>query len=306
MRRSTARTSTPGLRARCTGGVRVHVVVARDEDGVRRCWPHLRAGDFPAGWAGREPTSSADRARRREGRPADAASPTGVRGFEFDHLLPVPGSSPGSSPAAPRRISTPPAGWTDTWGAHRERQGQHGPGTPRPPRPSATSGRSGSPPTSWTRRRSPVVELKRDQYAATGARDYFAEPGRPDLCPSAGHPRDGSPASCPPCTSARSAGRALRHPVRSRAALVVPGLRPASSPRSRPAGSCFASSLAAPELGVTGSTSVEATTSTSGGPRPVRRGVPGARLGEPRSARDAPRSAAPCQRREVFRPRPQA
>ena len=99
-----------------------------------------------------------------------------------------------------------------------------------------------------------VIALKRAQYAATGARDYFGGPGE-------GRPR--APAARDPGRRVRrhalhrprraaAARRAFRDPVGRSAALVVPRVRPASSPASRRVGSCCESSrAAAPSLGVT-------------------------------------------------------
>ena len=82
----------------------------------------------------------------------------GVREFEFDHLLPPgPGFRPvGRVSSRPSPSSTRRAAWRAIWAGPRDRQGQHGPGTPtRREGRARRSVRSGSPPTWSTTRRSP-------------------------------------------------------------------------------------------------------------------------------------------------------
>jgi CelD/BcsL family acetyltransferase involved in cellulose biosynthesis len=185
----------PGFAAAVhSSGRAVHVAVDTDESGgIRALLPGHRAGSTlrPVGWPGADFQGPIVRA-------SDSFSPlallsAGVRSFEFDHL--VDGVA-AFEPWIQSRLVSP---YVDVSGGLDGYLGR-----------AAKSGRDN---ISQARRRSakaerelgPVkfqvdvvdeellrqlVELKRDQYRATGARDFFAEPDRLNLLHRLLHTRE--------------------------------------------------------------------------------------------------------------------
>jgi CelD/BcsL family acetyltransferase involved in cellulose biosynthesis len=185
----------PGFAAAVhASGQPVQVAVGRDERGaVCSLLPAHRERKLlrPAGWPAADfqgPVLA----------PGSAFPPLklltgGVRGFAFDHLL------AGCQDFAPWVESSRPSPFLDTTGGldgylgRASRSGKDNMGQAR--RRTAKAERDLGPvrfaadvvDDDALRR---VVELKRDQYAATGARDYFAEPNRLDLLTSLLHTRN--------------------------------------------------------------------------------------------------------------------
>ena len=155
----------------------------------------------------------------------------GVRAFEFDHwLLPFPEVDPWvETRAASPYVEV--AGGVEGYLSRASKSGRDNIGQAR--RRTARAERELGPVTfcaqstdaealAW------LVDRKREQYAATGARDYFADPARRSLLSLLLDTHDpglrGGPVHLALRRNAR--GGALRHPVPAGAALVVPRLRP--------------------------------------------------------------------------------
>ena len=141
-----------------------------------------------------------------------------------------------------------------------------------------------------------VVRLKRGQYRATGAPDYFAVAGRQELLSSLLGTHDREFGAVLSGLYAGDRLVAAHFGLRSDACCTggSPSTTP-TSPASAPDGSCSASScLPAPTSASPASTSVAVTTSTSGGRRRATR-----RCARRRSSPD--RSAGDCGRRDARR-----
>jgi CelD/BcsL family acetyltransferase involved in cellulose biosynthesis len=108
---------------------------------------------------------------------------TGARGFEFDHLLEVPGFEPWIE----NRRESPyleVAGGIDGYLERASRSGKDNLGQARRKARKAEEAHGQltfAVDSTDMGALDQVVALKRGQYAATGARDYFAVPGRVDL-----------------------------------------------------------------------------------------------------------------------------
>ncbi|MFF3442162.1 GNAT family N-acetyltransferase [Streptosporangium sp. NPDC002721] len=187
----------PGFAAAVhAGGREVRVSVGTDASGgVRVLLPHHRERSLirPAGWPAADfqgpvlaPGSAFD--------PLDLLT-GGVRAFEFDHLVE---SCPEFEPWVESRRTSP---YADTSGglegylgrASRSGKDNMGQARRRAAKAERTHGAvrfvaDAVDPQALDR----VVALKRAQYAATGARDYFAESGRHDLLTRLLHTRDSS------------------------------------------------------------------------------------------------------------------
>ncbi|HEY8113442.1 MAG TPA: GNAT family N-acetyltransferase [Actinomycetes bacterium] len=187
----------PGFAAAVhTSGPAVHVAVGRDDAGaVCALLAHHRDRSLtrPAGWPAADfqgpviaPGSSF---------PPLALLTGGVRRFAFDHLLqPCP-------EFAPWVESTRSSPFVDTTGglpgylgrASRSGKDNMGQARRRLAKADRTYGTVRfAADVVDDRALATVVRLKRDQYAATGARDYFAAPGRVDLLSRLLHTRDAS------------------------------------------------------------------------------------------------------------------
>ena len=155
----------------------VHVVVERSEEGVRSLFPGHRLGSQfkPVGWPGADfqaPITSL-------GAPIDplrVLGATGMRSLEFDHLLDVPGfeawiESRSDSPYVDL------SGGLEGYVARASRSGKENMGQAR--RKTKKAEQAYGPITFVADSRDAslldeLIALKRAQYAATGARDYFA------------------------------------------------------------------------------------------------------------------------------------
>lgn len=166
-------------------GREVRVAVGRDRTGaVRVLLPHHRERSLirPAGWPAADFQGPV--LARGFSLPPLALLTGGVRGFEFDHLV------EGHADFEPWVESRRPSPFLDVSGGlegylgRASRSGKDNMGQAR--RRAAKAERAhgavrfvaDSPDPEVLGR---VVELKRAQYAATGAKDYFAEPDRHDL-----------------------------------------------------------------------------------------------------------------------------
>ena len=164
-------------------GTPVHVVVERDEGGVRSLLPGHRVGSVfrPVGWPGADFQAPIARAGRRR-RPAPSCCARPACGASSSTTFSrCRASSRGSSAVATRRTSMSPAGSTAT-SRRASRSGKDNMGQARR---KARKARGGARADHVRRRTAPtpgvsdaVIALKRAQYAATGARDYFAAPER--------------------------------------------------------------------------------------------------------------------------------
>jgi len=158
-------------------GTPVHVVVERDERGVRSLFPGHRFGSVfrPVGWPGADfqgpiarPDAEVDALR--------LLGATGLRSLEFDHLLEVPGFAPWieGRRASPYVDLT---GGLDGYVARASRSGKDNMGQARR---KARKAQEAHGPITFAADSSDagvldtVIALKRAQYAATGASDYFA------------------------------------------------------------------------------------------------------------------------------------
>lgn len=187
----------PGFSAAVhASGRAVHVAVATDGGtGAGALLAHHRDGRTlrPVGWPGADfqgPVLAAGTSFR----PLDLLS-GGATAFTFDHLVE---QAPGFAPWV---ISSRPSPYLDVTGGlqgylgRASRSGKDNMGQAR--RRAAKAGREHGPirfeadsadPEALAR----VIELKRAQYAATGAADHFAEPDRIRLLESLLRTRDGS------------------------------------------------------------------------------------------------------------------
>ncbi|MBB2909116.1 CelD/BcsL family acetyltransferase involved in cellulose biosynthesis [Streptosporangium becharense] len=176
----------PGFSAAVhASGCRVLVAVGRDASGeVRSLFPHHRERSVirPVGWPGADfqgPITA----------PGSAFDPVilltgGVRALAFDHLV---DGLPGFQPWIESRRVSPFAdvsGGLDGYLGRASRSGRDNMGQAR--RRAARAERTYGPvrfaaDTVDAGCLDRLVALKRAQYAATGARDYFTEPGRREL-----------------------------------------------------------------------------------------------------------------------------
>ncbi|MFI7637446.1 GNAT family N-acetyltransferase [Nonomuraea sp. NPDC049400] len=179
----------PGFAAAVHEFAKVHVAVSRDERGeiaalmaCHRDGARLR----PVGWPGAD-FQGPIRA------PGTPFRPLGLlNGLEFDHLLEQEGFEPW---IVSRRTSpyVDVTGGLDGYLGRASRTGKDNMGQAR--RRAAKAERTLGPVRFEADTVDPealeqVVRLKRAQYAATGARDYFAEPGRVELLTKLLHTRD--------------------------------------------------------------------------------------------------------------------
>ena len=162
-------------------GTAVDVVIERDGDGVRALLAgHRDRSVFrPVGWPGADFQAPIARAGETID-PLELLRATGLRGFEFDHLLEVPGFEPWIES---RRESpyVEVAGGMDGYLARASRSGKDNLGQARR---KARKAEAAHGPITFVAESTDagaldaVIALKRAQYAATGARDYFAVPER--------------------------------------------------------------------------------------------------------------------------------
>lgn len=187
----------PGFAAAVhASGREVRVAVGRDRAGaVSALLPHHRERSLirPAGWPAADfqgPVLAAGSAF-----PPLALLTGGVRGFEFDHLVE---SCADFEPWVESRRPSPfldVSGGLEGYLGRASRSGKDNMGQAR--RRTAKAERTHGTVRFAADAVDPevlgrVVELKRAQYAATGARDYFAEPDRHDLLTRLLHTRDSS------------------------------------------------------------------------------------------------------------------
>jgi CelD/BcsL family acetyltransferase involved in cellulose biosynthesis len=165
-------------------GAPVDVVVERDDNGVSALFAGHRLGSVfrPVGWPGADFQGPITRPGEAVD-PLRLLRPTGMRGLEFDHLLEIPGFEPWLES---RRDSpyVDVAGGLDAYLGRASKSGKDNMGQARrkarkaevahgPLRFEAESANADA--------LDAVIALKRAQYAATGARDYFAAPERTAL-----------------------------------------------------------------------------------------------------------------------------
>ena len=165
-------------------GTPVAVVVERDENGVRALLAGHRLGSVfrPVGWPGAD--FQAPIARRDEAvDPLRLLRATGLRGLEFDHLLELSSFDPWIE----SRRGSPfvdVAGGLDAYLGRASKSGRDNMGQARRKAKKAET-EYGSlrfdPESRDADLLDTVIALKRAQYAATGARDYFAAPERVSL-----------------------------------------------------------------------------------------------------------------------------
>jgi len=165
-------------------GTPVQVVVERDEDGVRWLLAGHRDGRVfrPVGWPGADFQAPIARADVTVD-PLRLLRATGLRSFEFDHCLEVPGFERWIEG---RRDSpyVDLSGGLDAYLARASRSGKDNIGQAR--RKARKAEEAHGPIAFVADSRNDddlaaVIALKRAQYAATGARDYFGAPERIDL-----------------------------------------------------------------------------------------------------------------------------
>jgi CelD/BcsL family acetyltransferase involved in cellulose biosynthesis len=158
-------------------GTPVHVVIERDDDGVRALLPgHGDRSLFrPVGWPGADFQGPI----KREGSVVDPLRllrATGLRAFEFDHLLEIRGFEPWIE----SRQDSPYVDVTGGLDAYLSRASRSGKDNMSQARRKATKlEQTHGPITFVADNHDPqalerLVALKRSQYAATGAKDYFA------------------------------------------------------------------------------------------------------------------------------------
>jgi CelD/BcsL family acetyltransferase involved in cellulose biosynthesis len=162
-------------------GTPVDVVVERDENGVRNLLAGHRLGSVfrPVGWPGADFQGPIGRGDE----PVDALRllrATGMRGLEFDHLLEVPGFEPWIE----SRRRSPYVDVTGGLDAYLGRASKSGKDNMRQARRKARKAEAAYGSLRFEAESTDsdlleaVIALKRAQYAATGARDYFAAPER--------------------------------------------------------------------------------------------------------------------------------
>ena len=212
-------------------GTPVDVVVERDENGVRNLLAGHRLGSVfrPVGWPGADFQGLIGRGDE----PIHALRllrATGMRGLEFDHLLEVPGFEPWIE-SRRRSPYVDVAGGLD---AYLGRASKSGRDNMRQARRKARKAETAygslrfEPEGRDADMLDAVIALKRTQYAATGARDYFAAPERVALLQrllQTSVDGFGGVLSTVHVRTAAARGT-FWDPVRRRAALVVPGVRP--------------------------------------------------------------------------------
>jgi CelD/BcsL family acetyltransferase involved in cellulose biosynthesis len=159
----------------------VHIVIERDADGIRALLPgHRERSVFrPVGWPGADFQAPITRADVTVD-PIRLLRATGVRGYEFDHLLEVPGFERWIS----SRRDSPYVEVTDGLDAYLRRASRSGKDNMGQARRKARKAEEEHGPLSFEAVCTDpdvlgtVIALKRAQYAATGSRDYFAAPER--------------------------------------------------------------------------------------------------------------------------------
>jgi CelD/BcsL family acetyltransferase involved in cellulose biosynthesis len=162
-------------------GEPVHVIVERDDDGVRALLPGHRHGSVfrPVGWPGADfqaPIVRADVALN----PLRLLRATGLAGYEFDHLVELPGFEPWIE----GRRDSPYIDLSGGLDAYLGRASRSGKDNMAQARRKARKVEAAHGPITFEADSTDrdvlaaVIELKRAQYAATGARDYFAAPQR--------------------------------------------------------------------------------------------------------------------------------
>lgn len=175
----------PGFAAAVhASGRPVHVVVTRDRAGaVTSLLPCHREGSVirPVGWPGADFQGPIQAA----GTPFDPLTllTDGVRRFEFDHLLPAPDFDTWIV----SRQASPYLDVTGGMDGYLERASKSGRDNMAQARRRAAKTEREHGPIRFeadivdAKALARVIELKRGQYTATGARDYFAEPDRREL-----------------------------------------------------------------------------------------------------------------------------
>ncbi len=162
-------------------GKPVHVVIERDADGIRALLAgHRERTVFrPVGWPGADFQAPITRVDVPVD-PIRLLRTTGLRAYDFDHLLEVPGFEPWI-------ISRRDSPYVDVTGgleAYRGRASRSGKENMGQARRKARKAEEIYGPLSFEAVcpdadvLETVIALKRSQYAATGARDYFAAPER--------------------------------------------------------------------------------------------------------------------------------
>jgi CelD/BcsL family acetyltransferase involved in cellulose biosynthesis len=187
----------PGFAAAVhASGRPVHMVVSRERGQITGLLAGHKEGKLlrPAGWPAAD-FQGPILARGAEFPPLDVLSASGVRGFEFDHLLET------ATGFAPWVESSRPSPYVDITGgldAYLGRASKSGKDNMAQARRRAAKAERELGPLRFEVDTvdevalAKVVELKRAQYAATGARDYFAEPDRVRLLKRLMHTRDAS------------------------------------------------------------------------------------------------------------------
>jgi CelD/BcsL family acetyltransferase involved in cellulose biosynthesis len=185
----------PGFAAAVhASGRAVQVAVARDQaGGVRGLLPvHRERGRIrPAGWPAADFQGPV--IAKGESFPAADLLTGGVHSFEFDHLL---DEAAGFEPWIESRRVSPfvdVSGGLDGYLGRASRSGKDNMGQAR--RRAAKAERTHGTvrfvaDTPDPEALAEIIRLKRGQYAATGARDYFAEPDRLDLMTRLLHTRE--------------------------------------------------------------------------------------------------------------------
>jgi CelD/BcsL family acetyltransferase involved in cellulose biosynthesis len=187
----------PGFAAAVhASGRPVHMVVSRERGTITGLLACHKEGKLlrPAGWPAAD-FQGPILAPGASFPPLDMLSVGGVRGFEFDHLVET------ATEFAPWVESSRPSPYVDITGgldAYLGRASKSGKDNMAQARRRAAKAERELGPlhvavdTVDEAALDRVVELKRAQYAATGARDYFAEPDRVKLLRRLMHTRDAS------------------------------------------------------------------------------------------------------------------
>ncbi len=174
----------------------VHMIVSRERGAVTGLLACHKEGKLlrPAGWPAAD-FQGPILAPGASFPPLDVLSASGVRGFVFDHLV------ESATDFAPWVESSRPSPYVDITGgldAYLGRASKSGKDNMAQARRRAAKAERELGPLHFAvdtvdeDALDRVVELKRAQYAATGARDYFAEPDRVRLLRRLMHTRDAS------------------------------------------------------------------------------------------------------------------
>lgn len=158
-------------------GAPVQVVVERDDEGVHALLPGHRVGSRfrPVGWPGADFQGPITRAGVVVD-PLRLLRATGLRSLEFDHLVEIPGFEPWIE----SRRGSPYLDVTGGLDGYLSRASRSGKDNMSQARRKTRKAEAAHGPIDFVAASTEhdvldtVIELKRAQYAATGARDYFA------------------------------------------------------------------------------------------------------------------------------------